>query len=254
MGFFSDLLGIEKPKGQRTRADMEDKLFVLTDERRGSTRKASESEKQILRDVFNIIEEVPESKKMLDDLAKMGYKFYFQKETGIVDAECHPKEKFIMINPTKYKNVSNIAIDVVHEMTHAMQAKEYADMGNEFSSLNLADQMKVHRAKEAGACLEQSKFAVQILDKHPESAKYVQNDLTMSTYKSELEKSGDKTKPPRHASNRGIPKKTPSKRLTTICRSNCAFRILTKPAIKTRFSLSRFLRKKSSKVPFILRN
>lgn len=195
MGFFSDLLGIEKPKEQRTRTDMEDKLFVLTDERNGSTRKAQESEKQILRDVFNIIEEVPESKKMLDDLAKMGYKFYFQKETGIVDAECHPKEKFIMINPTKYKNVSNIAIDVVHEMTHAMQAKEYADMGNEFSSLNLADQMKVHRAKEAGACLEQSKFAVQILDKHPESAKYVQNDLTMSTYKSELEKSGgDKTK------------------------------------------------------------
>ena len=194
MGFFSDLLGIEKPKEQRTRADMEDKLFVLTDERSGSTRKAQESEKKILKDVFDIIEEVPESKKMLDDLAKMGYKFYFQKETGIVDAECHPKEKFIMINPTKYKNVSNIAIDVVHEMTHAMQAKEYADMGNEFSSLNLADQMKVHRAKEAGACLEQSKFAAQILERHPESAKYVQNDLTMSTYKNELEKSGDKNK------------------------------------------------------------
>ena len=194
MGFFSDLLGIEKPKEQRTRADMEDKLFVLTDERSGSTRKAQESEKQILKDVFDIIEEVPETKKMLDDLAKMGYKFYFQKDTGIVDAENHSKEKLIMVNPTKYKNVANIAIDVVHEMTHAMQGKEYADMGNEFSGLNLADQMKVHRAKEAGACLEQSKFAMQILDKHPECSKYVQNDLMMSTYKSEMEKSGDKTK------------------------------------------------------------
>lgn len=194
MGFFSDLLGIEKPKEQRTRADMEDKLFVLNKRTNGQKRGAQDSEKQILKEVFDIIEEVPETKKLLDDVAKMGYKFFFMKETGNIDAECIPNDKLIMLNPTKYKHVSNMAIDIVHEMTHAMQAKEYADMGNEFSGLNLADQMKVHRAKEAGACLEQSKFAVQILDKHPESAKYVQNDLTMSTYKNEMEKSGDKTK------------------------------------------------------------
>ena len=194
MGFFSDLLGIEKPKEQRTRADMEDKLFVLNKRTNGQKRGAQDSEKQILKDVFDIIEEVPETKKLLDDVAKMGYKFFFMKETGDIDAECVTRDKLIMLNPTKYKHVSNMAIDIVHEMTHAMQAKEYADMGNEFSGLNLADQMKVHRAKEAGACLEQSKFAVQILDKHPESAKYVQNDTVMSAYKNELEKTGDKSK------------------------------------------------------------
>ena len=86
MGFLSSLFSNEN----RTRADMEKKLFILEDEKRGWTRGAKSSEKQILKDVFDIIEEVPETKKLLDDVAKQGYKFFFQRDTGKAEFDGDP--------------------------------------------------------------------------------------------------------------------------------------------------------------------
>ena len=190
MGFLSSIFSNEN----RTRTDMEKKLFVLADEKRGWTRGAAKSEKQILKDVFDIIEEVPETKKLLDDVAKQGYKFFFQRDTGKAEGACDGTHKYIMLNPTIMNNTAEIAIAAVHEMTHAMQCKNLGDLTKNASSLNMADQIKVARAKEAGAVLQESFFAHRILDKHPEAKAYVESSPMAMAYINEMNKSGDKGK------------------------------------------------------------
>ena len=190
MGFLSSLFSNEN----RTRADMEKKLFILEDEKRGWTRGAKSSEKQILKDVFDIIEEVPETKKLLDDVAKQGYKFFFQRDTGKAEGCCYANEKVIMINPTIMDNTAEIAIATVHEMTHAMQCKNLGDLTKNASALSMADQLRLARAKEAGAVLQESSFAHQILGKHPEAKDYVESNPMVMAYIDEMNKSGDKGK------------------------------------------------------------
>ena len=190
MGFLSSIFSNEN----RTRTDMEKKLFILEDEKRGWTRGAAKSEKQILKDVFDIIEEVPETKKLLDDVAKQGYKFFFQRDTGKAEGCCYANEKVIMLNPTIMDNTAEIAIATVHEMTHAMQCKNLGDITKNASALNMADQIKLARAKEAGAVLQESAFASQILEKHPEAKDYVESNPMVMAYIDEMNKSGDKGK------------------------------------------------------------
>ena len=82
MGLLSSIFSNEN----RTRKDMENSLFVLeggSKQGEGQGRGAVSSEKKILKDVFDIIEEVPEGKKLLNDVAKMGYKFHFQTNIAI---------------------------------------------------------------------------------------------------------------------------------------------------------------------------
>ncbi|MBR4126783.1 MAG: hypothetical protein IKR09_04315 [Alphaproteobacteria bacterium] len=192
MGFLSDLFSTSNEN--RTRTDMEKKLFVLTDEKTGSTRGAKDSEKAILKEVFDIIEEVPETKKLLDEVAKQGYKFFFQKDTGNVEGCCYADDKVIMLNPTICKNTAEIAINCVHEMTHAMQDKNLGTINKNKSSLNMADQLRLDRAKEAGAYVQESAFANEILKTHPEVQKFVEKNPILMAYKNEMEKSGDKSK------------------------------------------------------------
>ena len=171
MGFLSGIFSNEN----RTRTDMEKKLFVLWNEKRGWTRGADKAEKQILKEVFDIIEEVPETKKLLDDVAKEGYKFFFQQNTGKAEGACDAEHKYIMLNPTLVKNPAELAIATVHEMTHAMQHKNLGDdLDNNASGLTLADQIRLGRAKEAGANVQEASFACQILDRHPEAKDYVE--------------------------------------------------------------------------------
>lgn len=193
MGLLSSIFSNEN----RTRKDMENSLFVLeggSKQGEGQGRGAVSSEKKILKDVFDIIEEVPEGKKLLNDVAKMGYKFHFQTNIGKVGGACYNLEKAIMLNPTVFNSAAEIATACYHEMVHAMQDKQLGENGKNASGLNMADQIRLDRAKEAAAYTEQAAFAYKIKDKHPEVGDWLDRKLIYSEYKKEMDKSGDMAK------------------------------------------------------------
>ena len=204
MSFWSILFGKKKkstpvPAKPKTRADFES-TFSIKDESQGGGLKAAfnrppraEETKQ-LKDVLDIIESVPDGKKLIADIATAGYKINFDTFRGASAGACNPVEKQIMLCPANHSSDAAIAASLYHEMTHAMQNERSGGMLADSSKYNIADQVKFLRAAEASAWMEEAKFAHQIKDKHPEVLKFVGEVPMYKAFAAEMEKSGDTAK------------------------------------------------------------
>lgn len=185
-----------KPK---TRADFES-TFSVRDESQGGRLSAAFSrppraeETKMLKDVLDIVESVPDGKKLLADVATAGYKINFDTFRGASAGACNPVEKQIMLCPANHSSEAAVAASLYHEMTHAMQNERSGGMLADCSKYNIADQVKFLRAAEASAWMEEAKFAHQIKDEHPEVLKFVGEIPMYKAFAAEMEKSGDAAK------------------------------------------------------------
>ena len=204
MSFWSILFGKKEkstpvPAKPKTRADFESTFSVNDAEQTGRLNAAfnrpprAEETKQ-LKDVLDIIESVPDGKKLIADIATAGYKINFDTFRGASAGACNPVEKQIMLCPANHSSDAAIAASLYHEMTHAMQNERSGGMLADSSKYNIADQVKFLRAAEASAWMEEAKFAHQIKDKHPEVLKFVGEVPMYKAFAAEMEKSGDTAK------------------------------------------------------------
>lgn len=202
MSFWSNLFGKkEKPVSAKpkTRADFES-TFSVRDESQGGRLNAAFSrppraeETKMLKDVLDIVESVPDGKKLLADVATAGYKINFDTFRGASAGACNPVEKQIMLCPANHSSEAAVAASLYHEMTHAMQNERSGGMLADCSKYNIADQVKFLRAAEASAWMEEAKFAHQIKDEHPEVLKFVGEIPMYKAFAAEMEKSGDTAK------------------------------------------------------------
>lgn len=202
MSFWSNLFGKkEKPVSAKpkTRADFES-TFSVRDESQGGRLNAAFSrppraeETKMLKDVLDIVESVPDGKKLLADVATAGYKINFDTFRGASAGACNPVEKQIMLCPANHSSEAAVAASLYHEMTHAMQNERSGGMLADCSKYNIADQVKFLRAAEASAWMEEAKFAHQIKDEHPEVLKFVGEIPMYKAFAAEMEKSGDAAK------------------------------------------------------------
>lgn len=202
MSFFSDLFKKKSsplpPAPKKTRTDLEGSLFVRYEEQDGKLnsvfikdRPPQSEEKKILNDIFDIIESVPEGKKLITDVACAGYKIHFDTFRGASAGSCNPGEKRIMLCPANHVNKAAIAASLVHEMTHAMQDERSEGLLRDCSAYNMADQVKFLRAAEASAWMEEAKFAYQIKETHPEVLKHVEHVPMYQAFAAEMKRSED---------------------------------------------------------------
>lgn len=202
MSFFSNLFKkkektpVEKPP--KTRADLESTLFVRyedCDDKLKSafvkTRVPEADEKKRLREIFDLIESVPDGKKLIADVATAGYKINFDSFCGASAGACNPAEKSIMLCPANHPNDAAIAASLYHEMTHAMQNERSGGLLRDSSAYKIADQVKFLRAAEASAWMEEAKFVYQIKDSRPEVLKFVDSYPMYRAFAAEMEKSAD---------------------------------------------------------------
>ncbi|MGN1079302.1 MAG: DUF6782 family putative metallopeptidase, partial [Alphaproteobacteria bacterium] len=185
-------------KTPKTRADLEDTLFVRYESGDNKlksifvkTRAPEAKEKRELQEIFDMIEAVPEGKKLITDVATAGYKINFDTFRGASAGTCNPGEKRIMLCPANHANKAAIAASLYHEMTHAMQNERSGDLLKDCSSYNIADQVKLLRAAEASAWMEEAKFAYQIKETHPEILKHVEHVPMYQAFAAEMEKTKD---------------------------------------------------------------
>ena len=204
MSFWSILFGKKEkstpvPAKPKTRADFESTFSIKDESHSGGLKAAfnrpprAEETKQ-LKDVLDIIESVPDGKKLIADIATAGYKINFDTFRGASAGACNPVEKQIMLCPANHSSDAAIAASLYHEMTHAMQNERSGGMLADSSKYNIADQVKFLRAAEASAWMEEAKFAHQIKDKHPEVLKFVGEVPMYKAFAAEMEKSGDTAK------------------------------------------------------------
>ena len=204
MSLFSDLFPSffkkkEKTPPQKTpktRADLEKTFFVKSSLNNAFAKNSTPSadEQKQLKDVFDILESVPEGKKLIADVATAGYKISFDTFRGNSAATCNPVDKQIMLCPANHPNNAAIAASLYHEMTHAMQNERSGGMLADSSKYNIADQVKFLRAAEASAWMEEAKFAYQIKDAHPEVLSHVGNVPMYKAFSAEMEQSKDMNK------------------------------------------------------------
>ncbi len=206
MSFWSNLFGKKEknapvPAKPKTRTDFESTFSVNDAEQTGrlnaafvKTRSPRAEETKQLKDVLDIIESVPDGKKLLADVATAGYKINFDTFRGASTGTCNPVEKQIMLCPANHSSEAAIAASLYHEMTHAMQNERSGGMLADSSQYNIADQVKLLRAAEASAWMEEAKFAHQIKDEHPEVLQHVGNAPMYKAFAAEMEKSGDTAK------------------------------------------------------------
>lgn len=210
MSFLSDIFKRKPkpPEPPRTRQDMEESLSVnelLTTSFQTTqgtfqssyqhSRLPLEEEKKLLKDTLDLIASVPQGQKMLDEVAKSGYSFYFDAFHGNNDGCAFVDQKKIMLCPCQHSSVAGLAATAFHEMTHAIQNERTNGMlGLNSAQYNLADQFKFHRAAEAAAWTEEAKFAYQIKEQHPEVEDHVGAFPMYRAFSEEMGKSGDMAK------------------------------------------------------------
>lgn len=210
MSFLSDIFKKkpQQPEPPRTREEMEDDLSIrelsttsiqtangTLQQTFQRSRAPLDEEKKLLKDTFDLIASVPQGKKLLEEVAKSGYEFYFEAFHGRNDGCAFVDQKKIMLCPCQHTSVAALAATAFHEMTHAVQNERTKGMlGLSSAQYNLADQFKFHRAAEAAAWTEEAKFAYQIKDQHPEVENHVSAFPMYRAFAEEMEKSGDMTK------------------------------------------------------------
>lgn len=210
MSFLSDLFKRkpQEPEPPRTRLDMEDDLKIQYDasfqlqtpngvlnQVFKQSRPPQESEKKLLKEMFDVISSVPQGQMLLDDVAKNGYSFFFEASSGQNDGCMYGDQKKIMICPCQHSSVAAMAATAVHEMTHALQnERTNGAFGISGARINMADQFKFQRAAEAAAWTEEAKFAYQIRDRHPEVENHVSQFPMYNAFVAEMDASGDMAK------------------------------------------------------------
>lgn len=201
MSFFSNLFGSKpkEPEKPKTREDMENSLSVRYQETRqhGRLQRAfvkrrppMDAEKKLLTEMLDIISSTPEGKKLLDQTIKNGYSVAFDAFRGNSDGFMSGESKQIILCPGNHSSAAALAVTAFHEMVHGVQ-NERTDVFSNGSRLTMADQIKFQRATEAAACMEESRFAYQIKDAHPEVERHVSQFPMFGAYKAEMNKSGD---------------------------------------------------------------
>lgn len=206
MAFFSKLFKT-KPEQPRTREEMENSLSVQYKENYtvkmtngtltrafNKTRPPKEDEKKLLKETFDLIASVPQGKKLLDEVAKGGYEFYFETARGHLNGSMTGATKKIMLCPANFSHASCLATTAFHEMTHALQNEQTNQLLANSYQLNAADQFKFRRAAEAAAWTEEAKFAYQLKEAHPEVEPHVKKFPMYNAFAEEMEKSGDISK------------------------------------------------------------
>ena len=210
MSFLSDLFKRKpkEPEPPRTRQDMESSLTVqyesyfqvqtangVLNRAFQQQRPPQESEKQLLTEMFDIIASVPQGQKLLDEVAKGGYEFFFETGRGQNDGCMYANAKKIMLCPCAHSSVAGLAATAFHEMIHAFQ-NEQSDgkLGIACAQMNVADQFKFQRATEAAAWTEEAKFAYQIRDRYPEVEEHVSVFPMYNAFVNEMNDSGDMAK------------------------------------------------------------
>lgn len=200
MSFFTDLFKKKEKTPVRqtpkTRADLESTLFVRYEEQGlnsafTKSRTPQPEEQNRLKEVLDIIESVPEGKKLIESVATAGYKINFDTFRGNSAGTCNPVDKQIMLCPANHPNSAAIAASLYHEMTHAMQNERSGGMLADSSKYAIADQVKFLRAAEASAWMEEAKFAYQIKDRHPEVLPFVESYSMYKAFSAEMERSQD---------------------------------------------------------------
>ena len=204
MSFLSNLFKGKKEKTPPTRQDMEDNLYVhyigympvntgrgVLQQAFQNYRPAKENEKKLLSEVFDIISSVPAGKKLIDNVAAQGFKFYFNDFRGEMDGCMFAEYKTIMLCPRQHSSAAAVAATAFHEMVHAVQNYKSGQLLHDSTDINIADQFRFQRAAEAAAWTEEANFAYQIKDKHPEVLSHVTQFPMYHAFSDEMEKSGD---------------------------------------------------------------
>ena len=189
-------------KTPKTRADLEEPSTVRYKETNDKlqktfirTRAPNSEEKKQLQDVLNIIESVPDGKKLIADIAAAGYKINFDTFCNGAYGACNPIQKTIILSLGHLPdNNAALAAFLYHEMTHAMQDERSGGLMADASAYKMSDQIKFLRAAEASAWMEEAKFTYQIKDAHPEVLKVIGAYPMYQKFASEMEKTGDLTK------------------------------------------------------------
>ena len=203
MSFFTDLFKKKEKTPVRqtpkTRADLESTLFVRYEEQGlnsafTKSRTPQPEEQNRLKEVLDIIESVPDGKKLIEHVATAGYKINFDTFRGASAGACNPSEKRIMLCPANHSSDAAIAASLYHEMTHAMQNERSGGMLADCSKYAIADQIKFLRAAEASAWMEEAKFAYQIKDSHPEVLRHVGDVPMYKAFAAEMGRSNDTAK------------------------------------------------------------
>lgn len=203
MSFFTDLFKKKEKtpvrQAPKTRADLESTLFVRYEERGlnsvfTKSRAPQPEEQSRLKEVLDIVESVPDGKKLVESVATAGYKINFDTFRGASAGACNPSEKRIMLCPANHSSSAAIAASLYHEMTHAIQNERSGGMLADCSKYNIADQVKFLRAAEASAWMEEAKFAYRIKDKHPEVLQLVGNVPMYKAFAAEMARSDDTAK------------------------------------------------------------
>lgn len=217
MGFFSAFFNSSKDNEseqakapakpvERTRADLEASLSVRyediaieqTSDGCGcrekiylQRRKANAYEKMQLKQVLDLIESVPAGKALLEETAKKGYNFSFETFDKNCDGCLYAPAKTVMLNPSTHSGIAAMAATAFHELTHAVQNEKTNNLLANGTRLNIADQIKFHRASEAAAWAEEAKFIYQIKDRHPEVLKHAGQVPMYQAFAKEMETSGN---------------------------------------------------------------
>lgn len=205
--FFKNKKTPQEPEPPKTREDLENTLSVHYVENVGipsslgvlqrafqKQRPPQEEEKKLLKEVFDVMASVPAGKKLLDDVADMGFEVYFEAAAGQLLGSMNGSAKKLMLCPRLHTSAAAVAVTAFHEMTHAVQNEKSHRQLQDESNLNIADAIKFDRACEAAACTEEFNFAWQIKDKHPEVIKDVSQFPMWHAFAGEMEKSGDTAK------------------------------------------------------------
>lgn len=154
-------------------------------------RRANAYERRQLKEVLDVIESVPAGKKILSNAIKNGYKFSFETFDSNCDGCLYAPAKTIMLNPANHASVASMAATTFHELIHALQNEQTDNLLANGARLNIADQIKFHRASEAAAWAEEAKFIYQIKDKYPEVLKHTGHVPMYQAFAKEMETSGD---------------------------------------------------------------
>ncbi|MBR1777159.1 MAG: hypothetical protein IJ752_01050 [Alphaproteobacteria bacterium] len=99
----------------------------------------------------------PTGRAILEDAAKAGYTFSFERQRGSYGF-CDPSEKRICLNPMH--NDAKLTGTLAHEARHAQQHTK--DVPTKFCTLNVATELKLRRATESDAQAVAAQTALEI--------------------------------------------------------------------------------------------
>lgn len=163
-------------------------------------------EQKTLKDVLDVVCEVPEGKKLLDRVAGLGYSFCFENSASNTAGCMYPDDKTIVLNPSGFANggenpqsefnTAAMAVTLYHEMVHAVQNRQSRDMmtARQQHNFNTTDRIMFNRVCEAAAYTEESRFIHQIIEHHPEIREKSAKTPTYQAFCKEMAVSGDMDK------------------------------------------------------------